>query len=48
MIECAMRLEFQMTNNEDEYETRLTSLDLARAIGASSMVICCDSQVITR
>ena len=43
-----MRLEFQTTNNEAEYEALLVGLDLARSVGASSMVIRCDSYVITR
>ena len=43
-----MRLEFQTTNNEAEYEALLVGLDLARSAGASSMVIHYDSYVITR
>ena len=42
-MECAVRLEFYKMNNEAEYEALLTGLDLARAVRASSMVICCDS-----
>lgn len=37
-----------MTNNEAEYKALLAGLDLARAAGASSMINCCDSQVITK
>ena len=35
------------TNNEAEYETLVAGLDLIRATGATSVVIYCDSQVIT-
>ena len=35
-----------MTNNEAEYEAVLSSLDLAKAAGAKSVVIHCDSQVV--
>ena len=42
-----IRLDFPMTNNEAEYEALVAGLDLAKAVGAASMVIHCDSQVIT-
>ena len=42
-----IRLDFPTTNNEAEYEALVVSLDLARAAGATSVVIYCDSQVIT-
>ena len=42
-----IRLDFLTTNNEAEYEALLAGLDLAKAIGATSVVIYCDSQVIT-
>lgn len=35
-------------NNEAEYEALLVGFDLARAFVASSIVICCDSQVNTK
>jgi len=38
-IECMVYLDFPMTNNEVEYETLVAKLDLAKAIGASSMVV---------
>ena len=41
-----MHLQFPTTNNEVEYEVVLIGLDLAKAAGASSMVIHNDSQVI--
>ena len=42
-----IRLDFPTTNNEAEYETLVAGLDLARAARATSVVIYCDSQVIT-
>ena len=36
-----------MTNNETEYEAFIAGLGLTRAVGATSVVIYCDSQVIT-
>ena len=47
VVECMIRLNFPTTNNEAEYEALVAGLDLARAIGATSVVIYCDSQVIT-
>ena len=42
-IECMVRLDFLTTNNEAEYEALVTGLDLAKAVGAVSVVIHCDS-----
>ena len=42
-----VRLDFPTTNNEAEYEALVAGLDLARAAGATSVVIYCDFQVIT-
>ena len=47
VVECMVRLDFPTTNNETEYEALIASLDLTRAVGATSVVIYCDSQVIT-
>ena len=47
MVECMVRLDFHTTNNEAEYEALVVGLDLAKAVGATSIVIYCDSQVIT-
>ena len=47
IVECMIRLNFPTTNNEAEYEELVVGLDLARAAGATSIVIYCDSQVIT-
>ena len=46
-IECMVHLNFPTTNNEVKYETLVAGLDLAKSIGAASMVIHCDSQVVT-
>ena len=42
-----VRLNFPITNNEVEYETLVTRLDLTTVAGAMSVVIHCDSQVVT-
>ena len=46
-VECMVRLDFPTTNNEAEYEALVAGLDLAKAVGATSVVIYCDSQVVT-
>ena len=46
-IECIIRMDFPMTNNEAEYETLVIGLDLAKVAGAENMVVYCDSQVVT-
>ena len=38
-IECMVCLDFPTTNNEVEYEELVAKLDLAKAIGATSMVV---------
>ena len=40
-------LDFLTTNNEAEYKTLAVGLDLAKVAGVASVVIHCDSQVIT-
>ena len=47
MVECMVCLDFPTTNNEAEYEALVVGLDLAKAVGATNVVIYCDSQVIT-
>ena len=37
-IECAIRLQFSITNNEAEYEAVLLGLDLAKVVGFVSAV----------
>ena len=39
-------LDFPTTNNETEYEALVVGLDLAKAIGATSVVVYYDSQVV--
>ena len=46
-IECMVHLNFPTTNNEVKYETLVAGLDLAKSAGAASVVINCDSQVVT-
>ena len=46
-IECMVRLDFPTTNNEAEYEALVARLDLAKVAVAASVVIHCDSQVVT-
>ena len=46
-IECMVRLDFPVPNNESEYKALIAGLDLAKAVGATRVVIYCDSQVIT-
>ena len=43
MVDCMVRLDYPTTNNEAEYETLVTGLDLAKVAGATSVVIYCDS-----
>ena len=47
VVECMIHLDFASTNNEAEYEALVAGLNLARATRATSVVIYCDSQVIT-
>ena len=42
-----IRLDFPTTNNEAEYEALVARLDLAKAVCAESMVVHCNSQVVT-
>ena len=42
-----VRVNFPTINNEVEYEVLVAGLDLAKATGATSVVIHCDSQVVT-
>ena len=47
MVECIVHLDSPTTNNEAEYEALVAGLDLAKAAGATGVVIYCDSQVVT-
>ena len=46
-IECMVRLDFSTTNNEAEYEALVAGFNLAEATRVASVVIYCDSQVVT-
>ena len=46
-IEYMVHLNFPMTNNEVEYEALVAGLDLPKATEAISVIVYCDSQVIT-
>ena len=45
-IEQAVRLGFNATNNESEYEAMIAGLELALAIGVDSVSIQSDSQLV--
>ena len=47
VVEFMICLDFPTTNNEAEYEALVAGLDLAKAAGAASVVLYCDSQVVT-
>ena len=47
VVECMVRLDFPTINNEAEYEALVAGLGLAKAAKATSVVIYCNSQVIT-
>ena len=42
-VECMVRLDFPTSNNEAEYE----ALIVAKAAGATNVIMYCDSQVVT-
>ena len=46
-IEYMVSLDFPTTNNEAEYKALVVGLDLAKVAGAISVVIHCDSQIVT-
>ena len=46
-VECMIRLDFPTINNEAKYEALIAGLDLAKAAGATNVVVYCDSQVVT-
>ena len=45
-LKYATRLQYQTTNNEAEYEALLKGLELAKSLGAESVVVQGDSQLI--
>ena len=46
-IECMVCLDFLTTNKEVKYKALMVGLNLAKAAGAVSVVLYCDSQVVT-
>ena len=42
-IECMVRLDFLTTNNELEYKALIARLDLAKAAGATNVIVYYDS-----
>ena len=46
-IECMVRLNFLTTNNNAEYEFLVARLDLTKVAGETSVIVYCDSQVVT-
>ena len=42
-LEYVVHLQFQMTNNEAEYEALLQGLELAKSLGADSVLVLGDS-----
>ena len=45
-LEYAIRLQFQMTNNEAEYKALLQGLELAKSLGAEAVLVQGDSKLI--
>ena len=46
-IECIVHLDYPSTNNEAKYEVLVAGLDLAKVTRAKSVIVYCDSQVVT-
>ena len=46
ILKYAVKLQFPATNNETEYETLLTRLNLARVLKAKTLIIQDDSQLV--
>ena len=46
-IECIVRLDYPTTNNEAKYEVLVAGLDLAKVARATTVIVYCDSQVVT-
>ena len=47
-IEYALRLEFQASNNEAEYEAVIAGLNLAHSMEVDQIEVCSDSQLVVR
>ena len=46
-IECMVHFDFLTMNNEVKYEALVVGLDLAKAVGATNVIVYCNSQVVT-
>ena len=46
-IKCMVHLDFPTTKNKTGYKALVVGLDLAKALGATSVVMYCDSKVVT-
>ena len=46
-IECMVRLDFLTTNNKTKYEALIAGLHLAKATGATNVVVYYNSQIVT-
>ena len=47
VLELALRLNFKASNNESEYEALIAGLCGAQKIGATKLLVFCDSQLVT-
>ena len=47
-VEYALRLRFQASNNEAEYEAVITGLNLAHSLEVDQLEVCNDSQLVVR
>lgn len=45
-MECALKLDFPITNNEAEYEALIVGLGLAKALGVKCLQIYGDSKLV--
>ena len=47
-IEQAIKCGFKATNNEIEYEALIAGLKLALSLGITSLIVCSDSQLVSK
>ena len=47
VLELALRLNFKASNNESEYEALIAGLRSAQRLGATELLVFCDSQLVT-
>ena len=48
LIEQALRFAFKVSNNQAEYEALIAGMLLAKEMGAQSLLVRSDSQLVTR